>query len=129
MRKDTERIDAEVDEYLWPLTGTVTQVDWSSLAEELHIRERLAEIMTHVNDMHLQPRIRQLGVRSSTERVRAATEAILAGPPSGPPWAQRLREPVPRALREEWDELARRLFALNRARSRPSEAKDWQRLE
>jgi len=113
MGQDEYRTDTEVDEYLWPLTGDVSSVDWESITEELHIRQRLAEIMAHVRETHLQPRLRRLGARANSADSRSITESIIAGPGDGPPWAQTLKEPVPRALREQWNELVQRLRELN----------------
>jgi len=109
MRSDDDRIEMGVDEYLWPLTGDLSPIDWEYLSEELHIRERLAEIMTHVREMHLMPRLRRLGPRVTSSMVQSVAQAVIAGPEAGPPWAQSLKEPVPRALRDEWNQLAQRL--------------------
>ncbi len=113
MGRDEYRTDAEVDEYLWPLTGDTSCVHWESVAEELQIRQRLAEILAHTREMHVRPRLRSLGVRDGCSSARTVTASIIAGPADGPPWAQSLRHPVPRALRDEWDELAQRLLALH----------------
>ena len=113
MRRDEYRTDAEVDEYLWPLTGDASSVHWECIAEELHIRQRLAEILAHVRETHVQPRLRRFGTRVNSAHIRSITESVIAGPGDGPPWAQTLKEPVPRALREEWNELAQRLGELN----------------
>jgi hypothetical protein len=110
MRTKENSAEAEIDEYLWPLTGETAAVDWASLLDELRIRERLAEIMAHVRETHLERRLRRVGVPSSAP---ALTQNIIAGPEGGPPWAQTLKEPVPRALREEWSQLATRLQALH----------------
>jgi len=69
----------------------------------------LGEILAHVREHHLRPRLRRLGAAVPAD---VATQAIIAGPADGPPWLQALKEPVPRALREEWQELTRRLRAL-----------------
>jgi hypothetical protein len=106
----------EVDEYLWPLTGELWPIDWSSLAEEIHIRERLAEIAAHVRDTHLRPRLRRLGPAPSAALVAAMTQSIVDGPADGPLWAQVLKDPVPRALREEWARLTQRLRAIDSQR-------------
>jgi hypothetical protein len=114
MRTKENSAEAEIDEYLWPLTGATAAVDWASLVDELRIRERLAEILAHVRETHLEPRLRRVGVPSSAPALaQALTENIIAGPEGGPPWAQTLKEPVPRALREEWCQLAARLQALH----------------
>ena len=113
MGRDQYRTDIEVDEYLWPLTGNISSVHWESITEELHIRQRLAEIMAHIREAHIQPRLRRLGAQANAAYIRSITESIIAGPGDGPPWAQTLKEPVPRALREEWNELAQRLGELN----------------
>jgi len=119
MEPDEYRTDTEVDEYLWPLTGDASCVRWESVTEELHIRQRLAEILAHVRETHVQPRLRRLGVSANSAGSRSITESIIAGPGDGPPWAQALKEPVPRALREEWNELAQRLRDLNKPRRQP----------
>lgn len=106
---DGERSEYEVDEYLWPLTGNLLSVDWQVLADELHVRTRLNEILAHVRELHVQPRVRRLGVGASVSAISAVTRAIIAGPDGGPPWTQTLKEPVPRALRQEWTKLAQRL--------------------
>ena len=114
MRTTEHTAEAEIDEYLWPLTGETAAIDWPSLVEELRIQERRAEILAHVRETHLEPRLRRVGVPTSASALRQAlTESIIAGPEGGPPWAQTLREPVPRALREEWRQLAARLQALH----------------
>lgn len=116
MRKHDDQIEPDVDEYLWPLTGELSPINWEALAEELHIRDRLAVIMAHVRELHLEPRLRRLGAGASADMTRVLTETVIAGPESGPPWEQRLRDPVPRALREEWEQLSRRLCELDRNR-------------
>ncbi len=122
MGRDDYRTEPEIDEYLWPLTGEISSIHWESVTEELHIRQRLAEIMAHVNDMHVQPRLRQLGARASLAFSRSIRQSIIEGPEDGPPWAQALKEPVPRTLREEWTALALRLQQLNSSRRRPRSA-------
>jgi hypothetical protein len=112
MERNTGGIEPQVDEYLWPLNGSVAPIDWAALVEELRIRQRLTEIMAHVRQTHLRPRLARLGERVFPALTRGITEGIIAGPENGPPWAQTLREPVPRALREEWDQLTTRLQAL-----------------
>src|SRR6266849_10251468 len=87
----------EVDEYLWPLTGEAAPIDWTLLTEELHIRERLLEIMAHVREMHIEPRVRRAGASTSTPLGQAIVGAIIACPPHAPPWDQVLLAPVPRA--------------------------------
>ena len=119
MGRDEYCTDTEVDEYLWPLTGDVSSIRWESVTEELHIRQRLAEIMAHVNEMHVRPRLRQMAGRAAASHHRSIAESIIGGPPDGPPWAQTLKESVPRALREEWNRLAQRLRELNTSRSYP----------
>ena len=106
----------EIDEYLWPLVGeTSASVDWSLLAEELQIRQRLVEIMAHVHTTHVMPRLRRAEVRSTAQH-RGIVESVIAGSPDAPPWEQMLRAPVPRALRDEFRELAQRLRAIGRRR-------------
>jgi len=62
--------------------------------------------------MHLQPRLRRFGSRLSPTAIAEITAGLIAGPLSGPPWLQTLKEPVPSALREEWRALACRLRHL-----------------
>ena len=112
MRSADDRTEMQIDEYLWPLTGSMTAIDWPSVTEELQIRERLAEISAHVHEQHVQPRLRRLNVRASTALTEAVTRGIIAGAADGPPWTQTLRDPVPRALRDEWAQLAERLRAI-----------------
>ncbi len=113
MGRDEYRTDTEVDEYLWPLTGDTSSIHWESVAEELHIRQRLAEILAHTRDTHVRPRLRSLGVREGSSSGRTLAASIIAGPEDGPPWTQSLHHPVPRALRDEWDQLAQRLRDLH----------------
>ena len=113
---DCEHSEYEVDEYLWPLTGNLLSVDWHVLAEELEVRTRLREILAHVREMHVQPRVRRLGSGASKRDISAVTQAVIAGPDGGPPWAQTLKEPVPRALRQEWMALAERLRDIDTKR-------------
>ena len=108
----SEPYETEIDEYMWPLTGESTAFNWSSLTEELEIRTRLGAILGHVRDMHIAPRLRRLGPRPSPDRVRAVEESVISGPANGPLWAQSLHEPVPRALRDEWGALTRRLSEI-----------------
>jgi hypothetical protein len=109
MRTDDDQVETEIDEYLWPLTGDLSPINWEHLSEEMHIRERLAEILAHVREMHVVPRQRQLGPRVAPATI---VQAVIAGPENGPPWEQTLKEPVPRALRDEWNQLAARLRTL-----------------
>ncbi len=109
MRADDDQVETEIDEYLWPLTGDLSPINWEHLSEEMHIRERLAEILAHVREMHVVPRQRQLGPRVVPATI---VQAVIAGPENGPPWEQTLKEPVPRALRDEWNQLAARLRTL-----------------
>lgn len=118
MGRDDYSTDTEVDEYLWPLTGDTFSIRWESITEELHIRQRLAEILAHVRETHIQPRLRHLGARANSAYSRSINESIIAGPGEGPPWAQTLKEPVPRALREEWNDLAQRLCEISRPQRR-----------
>jgi hypothetical protein len=112
MRRSEDQHEVEIDEYLWPLTGDMSPIDWPSLTEELQIRERLAEISAHVREAHVRPRLARLGVRVTSALTEAVAQGIVAGPEDGPPWAQTLREPVPRALRDEWSRLTSRLREL-----------------
>ena len=110
---DAGQDGADVDEYLWPLTGDTAQMDWSSLAEEIQLRQRLAEIAAHVSTMHVRPRLARWQVQPVGPALAdAIRQGVMAGPVDGPPWEQTLKEPVPRALREEWAQLARRLRQL-----------------
>ncbi len=121
MQSDEDRLETEIDEYLWPLTGDLSPINWEYLSEELHIRERLAEIMMHVREMHLTPRLRRLEPRLASTVTQAVAQAIIAGPENGPPWAQTLKDPVPRALRDEWKQLTQRLREIeNRCGRGPS---------
>ncbi|MFQ5664871.1 MAG: hypothetical protein ACE5I7_00415 [Candidatus Binatia bacterium] len=113
--------DAEFDEYLWPLNGEASGINLDLLSEELRIRQRLAEIMAHVRETHLQPRLRRWASRLTCETTKAVAQAIVAGPEEGPPWEQALGHPVPRALRDEWRQLASRLRALKADRRRHSD--------
>ena len=79
MRRHASEAYREIDEYLWPLTGVTEPVSWETLAENLPIRNRLAESRAHVSEVHVQP------------------------------WLQTLREPIPRASCDEWNKLAERL--------------------
>jgi len=116
MRRSGDCWEETIDEYLWPLTGEAPPINWSELTEEMQIRQRLGEIMAHVRMLHVEPRLRRLGPRVSFERAAAALQAIVEGPSDGPAWAQTLKEPVPRALREEWTALGRRLRDIERRR-------------
>jgi len=99
----------EIDDCLWPLTGVAGSISWQALVENLRIRARLEEIRAHVREMHVGPQLRRLGRRASPEVMRAVTESLIAGPLDGPPWLQTLRDPIPRALCEEWKQLTQRL--------------------
>jgi hypothetical protein len=113
MGREEYLMDTEVDEYLWPLNGDTYSIHWEDITDELHIRRRLAEILAHVREAYIQPRLRRLGASANSATNRSIPESIIAGPGDGPPWAQTLNEPVPRELREEWNELARRLQELD----------------
>ncbi|MFI5394743.1 MAG: hypothetical protein ACHQ9S_04350 [Candidatus Binatia bacterium] len=119
MRREEYHADTEIDEYLWPLTGDIPSIQWESVTEELRIRQRLAEIVTHVREMHVRPRIRRLPDRIACTQARSIVESIITGPEGGPPWAQSLKEPVPRALRDEWNQLTQRLREINSSRLLP----------
>lgn len=114
-----ETYENAIDEYMWPLTGESTAFDWSALTEELELRARLGTILAHVRDMHIAPRLRRLGPRPSPDQIRAVEASVIAGPTAGPLWAQTLREPVPRALRDEWQELTHRLSTIVARGGRP----------
>lgn len=119
MGRDEYRTDTEIDEYLWPLTGDACSIQWEYVTEELQIRQRLAEIMAHVMEAHVRPRLRHLGARYNSAYGRSIEQSVVEGPENGPPWARTLKEPVPRALREEWAQLAERLQVLNSSRRHP----------
>lgn len=123
MMSDSDQRADEVDEYLWPLTGSSWAVDWVSLNEELQIRCRLAEILSHVREVHVAPRLRRFGAGAPTNAMAAVAQSIIEGPAGGPCWAQTLRAPVPRALRDEWHELAQRLRTLTQSREVHARAK------
>jgi hypothetical protein len=120
MPSTREPYESEIDEYMWPLTGEATAFNWTALAEQLEIRQRLGEILAHVRDMHIAPRQRRLGPRPSPDMIRAVEESVMDGPAHGPVWAQTLKEPVPRALRDEWHELTRRLREIERRAAQPA---------
>ena len=117
MGRDEYRTDTEIDEYLWPLTGDACSIQWEYVTEELQIRQRLAAIMAHVMETHVRPRVRHLGARASSTYSRSIEQSLIEGPEDGPPWTRTLKEPIPRALREEWAELAERLQLLNSSRN------------
>jgi hypothetical protein len=112
MQQQASEAYPEIDEYLWPLTGATAPISWETLAENLRIRNRLAEIRAHVYEMHVQPQLRRSGRRTAPDVVRAVTESLVAGPVDGPPWLQTLKDPIPRVLRDEWNELAQRLHDI-----------------
>jgi hypothetical protein len=51
MDREEYRTDTEIDEYLWPLTGDVSTVDWESFTEELRIRKRLQVLREESNEL------------------------------------------------------------------------------
>jgi len=102
----------EFDEYLWPLTDAAWPLNLMRFAEEHRLRARLNEILAHVEAMHIGTRVRRLGAHPTPAAVLQVTQSIIAGPVGGAFWERRLREPVPRPLREEWDELSRQLREL-----------------
>lgn len=105
--------ETRIDEYLWPLTGDESAVDWEALAEELRLRNRLAEILSLVRERHVEPRLRRLtpGAYANTF-ARTLTAAVVVGPVGAPPWEQALADPVPQRLRDEWTYLAHSLRTL-----------------
>jgi hypothetical protein len=111
-KNDNNEAGDEFDEYLWPLTDATWPLDWSRLADEHRLRQRLDEILTHVEALHVTPRLRRLGANASATARLALTQSIIAGPLDGQPWERTLREPIPRALREEWQRLGAELRAL-----------------
>jgi hypothetical protein len=99
------------DEYLWPLTDAAWPLDLRRLANEQRLRQRLSEILAHVHQAHVAPRIRRLGAAHASA-VIAISQRIVSGPLDGEYWERTLHEPVPRALREEWISLSAELRAL-----------------
>jgi hypothetical protein len=109
MQRHASEVYREIDEYLWPLTGVTSPGTWETLAENLPIRNRLAESRAHVSEVYVQPQLRRSGRRTAPDAIRAVAESAVAGPVDGPPWLQTLREPIPRASCDEWNKLAERL--------------------
>jgi hypothetical protein len=62
-------MDAEVDEYLWPLNGDTYSIHWEDITEELHIRRRLAAMREEWNE--LAQRLQEL---DGVQRRRLRTE-------------------------------------------------------
>jgi len=115
-----EAYETEIDEYMWPLTGESTAFNWTALTEELELRARLGTILAHVREMHISPRVRRLGPRPTPDQIRAVEASVITGPTAGPLWAQTLHEPVPRALRDEWQGLTRRLSTIAARTGQPA---------
>ncbi len=97
------------DEYLWPLTRLPWSIDMAALGERDLPMRRLQEIYRHVDETHLQPRLRRLGRNPSPSLVAQVTRNVIDGSPSDPLYMRHLREPVPRALREEWKSLCEQI--------------------
>jgi len=116
----------DIDEYLWPLTGALSAIDWPALTEELRIRKRLAEIAVHVRERHIAPRLHRRGPQPSPALVQTIKESIIAGPDEGAPWEITLKDPVPRALREEWHQLAEDLRSIDAQRRRAAASRTRQ---
>jgi hypothetical protein len=102
----------EFDEFLWPLTDVTWPISWQRVAEESRLRKRLDEILVHVQETHVAPRLRRLGTQTSATELALVAQSVVSGPPDGPYWERRLHEPVPRALRDEWVALTAELRAL-----------------
>ena len=112
-RTDNLAFDPQEVDFVWPLTGELAHIDWEALTEEIRIRDRLAEIVAHVQTTHVVPRVRRIHPHAPAALAQAIRQEIIAGPDDAPLWAQRLREPVPRRLREEWAALVARLRELH----------------
>lgn len=98
----------QFDEYLWPLTDTAWPVDWRRMANDYQLRQRLTEILAHVQTTHVAPRLRRSGAKS-LNAVAQITQRIISGPRDGELWELTLHEPVPQALRDEWTVLCAEL--------------------
>ncbi|MBI4515739.1 MAG: hypothetical protein HY699_07980 [Deltaproteobacteria bacterium] len=97
------------DEYLWPLVDEVWPMDWDRLTAEHRLRLRLREILAHVQETHVAPRLRRLGAAATVAAAAHITQQVISGPPQGEYWERTLHGPVPRALCDEWAELAGQL--------------------
>jgi len=102
----------EFDEFLWPLTDVTWPVSWKRVAEQHRLRQRLDEILAHVQETHVAPRLRRLGTQTSPTALALVAQRVISGPADGPYWERTLHEPVPRTLREEWLTLTAELRAL-----------------
>jgi hypothetical protein len=102
-------VSVEFDEYLWPLTDAAWPLNLTRMAEEHRLRARLDEILVHVETTHIAPRVRRLGARATPAAVAEIRQSVIAGPAEGAYWERALREPVPRSLREAWDEMSQQL--------------------
>ena len=122
-RDDTDQFD----EYLWPLAGAPWELRLTELAPQDGRRRRLEEIYQHVQEHHVQPRLRRLGKNPSAALVDQVTETIVEGATGAPLWERRLKEPVPRALRDEWRALCDELQREAEAASSGDEQRDVSR--
>ncbi|MBI1816562.1 MAG: hypothetical protein HYR72_16405 [Deltaproteobacteria bacterium] len=102
----------DFDEFLWPLTNATWPVNWTRLAEEHRLRRRLQEILAHVHETHVAPRLSRLGHAASADAIAQITQSVIAGPIDGNLWERSLRDLVPRALRDEWQALCTELRGL-----------------
>ena len=100
------------DEYLWPLTDMAWPMDWRRLADRHRIRRRLDEILKHVHETHVTPRLRRLGA-AHPSAVAELTQRVISGPLDGAYWERTLRDPVPSALQNEWSALTAELRELS----------------
>ncbi|HVN84316.1 MAG TPA: hypothetical protein VMW17_05665 [Candidatus Binatia bacterium] len=104
--------DGQFDEYLWPLTSASWPLNWRRVTDSCRIRHRLSEILQHVQESHVMPRVRRARVTHSSA-IAQITQRVISGPLDGAFWERTLLEPVPRALRDEWSALAAELRELS----------------